>query len=57
MHKTENGRTTIIGLTSATDHNLFDDNGNIVVCNGRALYTRVGYFLDWIEQLVGTNHC
>ena len=54
MHKTENGKTTIIGLTSGSDYNLFKDN-YVIFCNGKAYYTRVGYYIDWIESHVGSR--
>ena len=57
MHKTENGKTKIIGVTSASNHNLLDENDNVVACNGKLFYTRVGYYADWIEGIVGRDHC
>ena len=58
MHKTKNGRTTIIGLTSGSDDELIKD-GIEYYCNGPIYYTRVGYYLKWIEEVVGgpENHC
>lgn len=57
MHKTENGKTTVIGVTSGSDYNLFKDH-YVIFCNGKAYYTRIGYYQDWIEQHVGVdNHC
>ena len=34
MHKTENGKTTIIGVTSGSDYNLFKDH-YVIFCNGK----------------------
>lgn len=58
MHKTENGRTTIIGLTSGSDHRLVKGD-YIVLCNGPAYYTRVENYLKWIEDTIGglEYHC
>ena len=56
MHKTENGKTTVIGVTSGSDYILYKDN-LMIHCNGKANYTRVGYYADWIESHVGKNHC
>ena len=58
MHKTKNGRTTIIGLTSGSDDEVIKDN-KIFLCNGLAYFTRVGYYLKWIEETIGgqEDHC
>ena len=57
MHKTVNGKTTIVGVGSIFNQTLIDENQNVVLCNGQAWYTRVGYYTDWIESYVGNNHC
>ena len=57
MHKTKNGRTTIIGLTSGSDVKVIKDN-KIFSCNGLSYFTRVGYYLKWIEDTIrGEEHC
>ena len=56
MHKTENGKTTIIGLASSSNYNLLK-NHYVIVCNGKYHHTRVGYYIDWIEKHVGSDHC
>ena len=58
MHKTKNGRTTIVGLTSGSNNNIFKDH-LIFYCTGPTIYTRVGYYLKWIEEVVGgtEEHC
>lgn len=57
MHKTVNGKTTIVGVGSISNQTLVDDRNHIVLCNGQAWYTRVGYYMDWIESYVGNDHC
>ena len=56
MHKTENGKTTIIGVTSGSDYNMYKDHYTIY-CNGKSYYTRIGYYMDWIESYVKKDHC
>ena len=56
IHKTENGKTTIIGLASSSNYNLLK-NHYVIVCNGKYHHTRVGYYIDWIEENVGSDHC
>ena len=58
MHKTKNGRTTIIGLTSGTEASVFKDP-LYVLCIGPTYFTRVGYYLKWIEETIGgqEEHC
>ena len=56
MHKTENGKTTIIGVTSGSDYNLYKDH-YVIYCNGKSYYTRIGYYMDWIESYVKKDHC
>ena len=58
MHKTENGRTTIVGLTSGSNYQIIRE-GHLILCNGPAFYTRVGYYLKWIEETIGgqEDHC
>ena len=56
MHYTQNGKTTIIGVTSGSDY-IIEKDFTLTHCNGKAFYTRVGYYLDWIKQYVGDNHC
>ena len=58
MHKTINGRTTIVGLTSGSDDEEMED-GHLVACIGPSYYTRVGHFLKWIEDTIGgpDEHC
>ena len=58
MHKTINGRTTIVGLASSVE--LPEYRGDLItLCNGGAFYTRVGNTLSWIEKTIGgeENHC
>lgn len=58
MHsKSINGQTTIIGLASGTDYDLYEGN-NVIHCNGKSFFTRIGYHLNWIESYIGkNNHC
>ena len=58
MHKTENGRTTIVGLTSGSEEEVIKDD-YMVLCNGPVFYTRVGHYLNWIEETIGgsKDHC
>lgn len=55
MHFTENGKTLVVGLTSGTDQ-FEEEDGYTVVCTGPALYTRVGYYYDFIKQHVGEDN-
>ena len=61
MHKMENGETKIVGLTSFSNHHILEEDCHgrmqLVTCNGRAYYTRVGWYADWIESIVGDDHC
>lgn len=57
LHKTENGKTKIIGLASDTNDTIIDENNHVVLCNGKFWYTRIGVFVDWIESWIGDEHC
>lgn len=56
MHLLSNGKATIIGITSGSDYAVFKDD-YIIQCNGKSFFTRVGYYIKWIESVIGDKHC
>ena len=58
MHKTVNGRTTIVGVMAASDESVVKGD-NQVFCNGPAYFTRIGNYSNWIEETIGgsNEHC
>lgn len=57
MHKTVNGKTTILAVASISNQTIINEDQHIVVCNGQAWYTRIGHFIDWIQNYVEDDHC
>lgn len=55
MHVVENGKATVIGLTSGSDK-VLEEDGTLIFCNGYAYYTRIGaFFKSFIAQHIGED--
>ena len=52
MHAVENGKYKVIGLTSSSDYNVRDKDGYVYACNGKAYFTKISNYADWIKTSV-----
>jgi len=58
LHYTQNGRTAVQGVLSfGSSAPIKEGDTHSVTCIGTSVYSRLSYYKEWVESIVGKNYC